>query len=187
MKVSIKTKHLLALMAVTPKEDVRYYLNGIFINLKEGRIVATDGHRLLSVPCDIVGIDRRRNYDNIILALPNFKPKKSGAEEVQIDLDIHEQDARWYFTDRAMVTSSMTTKFIDGKYPEYQQIIDKAMAPAKRGSKKVGFNPRYLYDVTVALDMAGCALNLHGSDNAFYVTFDEDQHGLIYIVMPMRI
>ena len=46
IKVTIPANYLLALQHLAPKKEVRYYLNGVAIIAKSGKIslVATDGH-----------------------------------------------------------------------------------------------------------------------------------------------
>ena len=45
-RVEVKTCNLKAAFVAAPKNDSRYYLNGIFIDAKEGKIKSTDGRTL---------------------------------------------------------------------------------------------------------------------------------------------
>ena len=104
------------------QQDVRYYLNGLFLSATcEGLVaVATDGHRLakyvLRKKLDI-GEERQ-------VILPNKTVTElrrqlgTGSDDVQIDLG--EKTAR-IRSGRV----SMTSKLVDGKYPEYERVIPR--------------------------------------------------------------
>lgn len=104
------------------QQDVRYYLNGMLLEVKEGmiRAVATDGHRLAlsESQCDgTEGIDLQ-----VIL------PRKAVQElsrlisdgDAPIDIDVSSNHIRL-----KMESSSFTSKLIDGKFPDYDRVIPK--------------------------------------------------------------
>ena len=101
-------------------QDVRYYLNGLLMEIDEGEIhlVATDGHRLAYAA-------RKLNVDygdkrQIIL------PRKSVVELIRMlsDCDrsvviaVGENHAQFQIDDL-----TLTTKLIDGRYPDYNRVI----------------------------------------------------------------
>ncbi len=106
-------------------EETRYYLNGIFLHVPEAnkeklRAVATDGHRLAQAEIPIpVGAE---DMPGIIL------PKKAVGEirkltdstDGKIKITISSSKAQFVFPN-----SVLTTKLIDGSFPDYQRVIPK--------------------------------------------------------------
>ena len=102
------------------QQDVRYYLNGILMELGPNNIklVATDGHRLAlsQAPLDSGVTDERQ----III------PRKAVMELSRL-LDSSDSPANCELSQNhfRVETSSLifTTKLIDGKFPDYQRVI----------------------------------------------------------------
>ena len=101
-------------------QDVRYYLNGLLLEIGDGmiRAVATDGHRLAlsEAECNLeasTGIQ-------VIL------PRKAVLELVRllsdndeaINIEVSSNHIRF-----SMHDTSFTSKLIDGKFPDYQRVI----------------------------------------------------------------
>ena len=102
------------------QQDVRYYLNGILMEISPGRLklVATDGHRLALSETDLetdVGEDRQ-----III------PRKAVLELSRL-LDSVDEPAKCILSSnhiRLQIGSLVfTSKLIDGKFPDYQRVI----------------------------------------------------------------
>jgi DNA polymerase-3 subunit beta len=102
------------------QQDVRYYLNGLMLELSPNRLrtVATDGHRLAISETDAeIQINDIRQ---III------PRKGVTELVrlledsdsQMRLQVGENHIKMDLPD-----ISFTSKLIDGKFPDYQQVI----------------------------------------------------------------
>ena len=105
-------------------EETRYYLNGIYLHAakSEGvsvlRAVATDGHRLARVQVPLPeGAD---GMPGVIVPRKTVvelrKLLDEGGEEVTISLS--ETKIRFAFDDAAM-----TSKLIDGTFPDYERVI----------------------------------------------------------------
>lgn len=106
-------------------EETRYYLNGIYIHAKkEGdakvlRVVATDGHRLACVESplpkgaeDLSGvIIPRKTIAEIRKLLDD-----NGADHITVGMS--ENKIRFSFED-----VTLTSKLIDGTYPDYERVI----------------------------------------------------------------
>ena len=102
------------------QQDVRYYLNGLLLELADGvlRAVATDGHRLAM--CEqregIAGAD---NFQIII-------PRKAVLElgrmledsDREIAIEVGSNNVRIIMGD-----TIFTSKLIDGKFPDYQKVV----------------------------------------------------------------
>jgi len=102
------------------QQDVRYYLNGLLFDLRDGvlRCVATDGHRLAL--CEATLEEAQGNKRQIIV------PRK-GVQELQrlleggdrsLELELGRSHIR---VKRDDVT--FTSKLIDGKFPDYEAVI----------------------------------------------------------------
>lgn len=100
-------------------QDVRYYLNGMLLDLREGalRCVATDGHRLAL--CETQAELSGRTKRQVIL------PRK-GVTELQRLLDGDGELELEFGKNHLRVTRSdfvFTTKLIDGRFPDYEAVI----------------------------------------------------------------
>ena len=115
-------------------EETRYYLNGIFLHTidSEGdlklRAVATDGHRLaraeMKAPAGSEGMPGVIVPRKTVGELQKLLGDIDAETEVRVELS----DAKMRFTIGAVV---MTSKLIDGTFPDYQRVIpqnnDKAL------------------------------------------------------------
>ncbi|MFK8066855.1 MAG: DNA polymerase III subunit beta [Gammaproteobacteria bacterium] len=101
-------------------QDVRYYLNGLLIELDGDNIraVATDGHRL--------ALSETRFSTGLSELLQIIVPRK-GVLEINRLLDDGEKDVEIVISSNHLrvVTEnqSLTTKLIDGKFPDYDRVI----------------------------------------------------------------
>lgn len=104
-----------------PQNDVRYYLNGIFWELKNYRLcaVASDGHRLAY---STTAIDVNGNAQFIV-------PRKGVLEltrlliEDQEKVDVIVNNSHMRVKTNAF---TFTTKLIDGRYPDHNLLIPKS-------------------------------------------------------------
>ena len=101
-------------------QDVRYYLNGALLDLREGalRCVATDGHRLAL--CETIIDSNAPSRRQLIL------PRK-GVTELQRLLDAGDGTVDVEFgRNHVRVTRQdfvFTSKLIDGRFPDYEAVI----------------------------------------------------------------
>ena len=121
-------------------QDVRYYLNGLLLELEAGRIraVATDGHRLAltdkpmahSVAKEMQFIIPRKGVLEILRLL------NAVGETVHLRLGENHIQVRGE-------ALSLTTKLVDGRFPDYGRVIpeecDKAVI-ANRESMRAGLS-----------------------------------------------
>ena len=103
-------------------QDVRYYLNGLLLEIENSKIraVATDGHRLAltDVNADIIVPD----------GLQVIIPRKGVLEIIRmmnvagdtVTLSIGEGHAKIKFNNQ-----SLTTKLVDGRFPDYERAIPR--------------------------------------------------------------
>jgi DNA polymerase-3 subunit beta len=101
-------------------QDVRYYLNGLFLRIgAEGIMaVATDGHRMAKVG-EVVSLDVEEAIELIL-------PRKT-VGELQRLLSAGDDPLRLDFSDKSIVAhlgdSVITSKLVDGRYPEFERVI----------------------------------------------------------------
>ena len=116
-------RHLLEKTAFAmANQDVRYYLNGLLLDMDGKRLiaVATDGHRLAKVEATMsLEVSEHRQ---IILprktVLEITRLLGGGVKDAEILVDVSEKTFR-AFLDDAVITS----KLVDGRYPEYERVI----------------------------------------------------------------
>ncbi|MEM8844378.1 MAG: DNA polymerase III subunit beta [Pseudomonadota bacterium] len=101
------------------QQDVRYYLNGLMLEAKDGllRAVATDGHRLSmgDTKLESEGMERQ-----VIV------PKKAVQEFMRI-LSNSDSKVELLFSQNHLQANlgdiRFVTKLIDGKFPDYQRVV----------------------------------------------------------------
>ncbi|PKM42807.1 MAG: DNA polymerase III subunit beta [Gammaproteobacteria bacterium HGW-Gammaproteobacteria-1] len=104
-------------------QDVRYYLNGMLLEMKTGqlRTVATDGHRLAisEVDCpDVAGEERQVIIPRKgVLELSRLL----GDGETTCELVVSSNHIRVALGDIVM-----TSKLVDGRFPDYDRVVPKA-------------------------------------------------------------
>ncbi|MBK8164051.1 MAG: DNA polymerase III subunit beta [Gammaproteobacteria bacterium] len=104
------------------QQDVRYYLNGLLLELENRiiRMVATDGHRLAM--CETQYPKEINKNQSIII------PRKAVIELYRLLADDDsEVEIRvgGNFIQVKTTEISFTTKLIDGRFPDYQNVIPK--------------------------------------------------------------
>jgi len=104
------------------QQDVRYYLNGLLLELENNslRAVATDGHRLALKEIQVkTGIEEAQQ---III------PRKGVVELIRL-LDGEDESISVEVSQNHIRVSKdkvqFTSKLIDGKFPDYQRVIPK--------------------------------------------------------------
>ncbi|HMO31033.1 DNA polymerase III subunit beta [Enterovirga sp.] len=228
-------------------EETRYYLNGIYLHTIEAegemrlRAVATDGHRLARIElpapegaAGMPGIIVPRKAVSEIQKLVADEP----GEAVRISLS--QAKIRFAFGAEGSGVV-LTSKLIDGTFPDYQRVIptgnDKRLTIEKKDFQEavdrvstissergravklaiaegrmtlsvnnpdsgnaveeldvdydaspldIGFNARYLLDITNQLD-SDTALFKLADPGSPTVIQDRDEAATLYVLMPMRV
>lgn len=103
------------------QQDVRYYLNGMLLEIRGKRIraVATDGHRLALADTQF---DSEADLD-IQVILPRKAVLELGrlltdSEEETASIEVSGSHIRVHLRD-----SSFTSKLIDGRFPDYERVM----------------------------------------------------------------
>jgi DNA polymerase-3 subunit beta len=118
-------------------EETRYYLNGIYLHAAETdgtkvlRAVATDGHRLARVEEPLPeGAD---GMPGVIVPRKTIGELRKLIDEVTDDVEIALSDTRIQFKVGAV---TLTSKLVDGTFPEYDRVIPRDNDRVLRVGKK---------------------------------------------------
>jgi DNA polymerase-3 subunit beta len=223
-------------------EETRYYLNGIYLHAAEGetgpvlRAVATDGHRLARMEVPLP--DGAAEMPGVIVPRKTVNELRKLIDEAEDDVAVALSDTKIRFASGGVV---VTSKLIDGTFPDYDRVIpaanDKFMevscnrferavdlvstisteksraiklsisenslvlsatSPDSGSateeleveygdeSMEIGFNSRYLIDITQQItgDKARFALSDSASPT---LVRDLDDSSALYVLMPMRV
>ena len=222
-------------------EETRYYLNGIYLHAADNngvavlRAVATDGHRLARFEMPLP--DGAAGMPGIIIPRKTVGELRKLVEEAgdSIEVSLSESKIRFQF-DHIVLTS----KLIDGTFPDYQRVIPKgndkivevnpkvfsraidrvstisdgksravkislngktmtlsANSPEAgsatedlevngNDNMEIGFNARYLLDITQQIEGDGCRLSLADSASPTIIQ-DAGDASALYVLMPLRV
>jgi DNA polymerase-3 subunit beta len=118
-------------------EETRYYLNGIYVHATESdgrkvlRAVATDGHRLARVEEDLP--EGAGTMPGVIVPRKTVGELRKLLDETTGGVDIALSDTRIQFTAGPV---TLTSKLIDGTFPEYERVIPRDNDKVLRVGKK---------------------------------------------------
>ncbi|MBW4021946.1 MAG: DNA polymerase III subunit beta [Proteobacteria bacterium] len=119
-------------------EETRYYLNGIYLHTAAGsdgvkmlRAVATDGHRLARVEEPLP--EGAEAIPGVIIPRKTVAEARKLLDESQEDVEIALSETRIQFT---LGTVRLTSKLIDGTFPEYERVIPRDNDKILRVGKK---------------------------------------------------
>jgi hypothetical protein len=184
--------------------DVRYYLNGILLELPAGRMVATDGHRLLV--CTGPQIDAAQLGDlpaQVILprdlverALKAYtglykRAGKLGDVNVPVTITAAAAGKPPTITINLPDNGSVTGPAIDGQFPDWRRVLPKWDALGEQTLTQC--NPQYVFD---AHDAIACYRNEKYSEKSGIMmyqrgagpsVFTDGTDGVLVIVMPLRV
>lgn len=114
------------------QQDVRYYLNGMYWELRSGRLrtVATDGHRLAI--CTFPGALQSLEDTQVIF------PRKGVLELARLMQNDEEEVTLILGSNHLRATTpafTFTSKLIDGKFPEYERVLPRTTDKRLHGSR----------------------------------------------------
>ncbi|MCR0983150.1 DNA polymerase III subunit beta [Roseomonas populi] len=107
-------------------EETRYYLNGIYLHATEAngtkvlRAVATDGHRLARVEEPLP--DGAEGMPGVIVPRKTIAELRKLAEEATDEIEMRLSDTKLQVK---VGTVTLTSKLIDGTFPDYERVIPK--------------------------------------------------------------
>ncbi|MCZ7637563.1 MAG: DNA polymerase III subunit beta [Verrucomicrobia bacterium] len=107
-------------------DETRYVLNGIFFSLKEHKVaaVATDGRRL-ALTDEEADIESAVNAEFIVPTKAVNELLRLLQDKGSVELRYSENQAAFKLTDEKGGMILVTTKLVEGTYPNYQQVIPR--------------------------------------------------------------
>jgi len=204
MKISIQHDIIKALLIVSGKKDIRYYLNSVCISARANGdivLVSCDGSRLLAYPVSADDVEYAEGESVFVgecviprEALESVKPVKYGKGSFPITVTLNREadrqdPERVGVTIKGKITievkgsTTTTTSPVDGKYPDWMRIM-----PAKVSGEPAQYNADYVGDfgkvcVLMGNKLAAPIINHNGTEAAVITNLGQ----AIGILMPMRI
>lgn len=186
-EVTVSLGHLKALKLFSGKKNIRYYLNGIYVEFNKYNtvFVATDGHRLLSAA--IYNKETQHGRNTIGAIIPNetidsLLKVKSSVGAAFISLEVQDNIVKKINIINDSI--KLETLPINGKYPDFRRVFPESV------SNQVGhYDFSYLNDFTKAAQYISGKKNAHAilsqnGDNAALVSLDyPDCAG---VICPLR-
>ena len=169
--IEIKSGVLNAMLNLSGKKDIRYYLNGVMIEAHENRLrlVATDGH--------VMGIyqDEIESNDSFRIVIPNDIISKLDKKQTNV---LSRDGDQWRIDNISFAP-------IDGQYPDYMRVL-----PREPLTKEMAqFNPDFItrfHKVAKGFGFKAGLLGItHNGQNAALVDIGMPLN-FVGIMMPMR-
>jgi DNA polymerase-3 subunit beta len=196
VKITVPAEHIAVLKLFAANNDVRYYLNGINLEIgrTESRLVATNGHML---GCFRIESEQPGVYEpltNVIIPNDLLKAvKDKGRVEITIgptETEMKKDEPMPVSQSRPVTLTyagmSMSGKTIDGEFPKWRNTI-----PTKVSGEAAQFDPHYIGMLSKAwIIMHGnkghrCVGIGHNGDGAALI--DMDNANFVGLIMPMRL
>ncbi|HSF92308.1 MAG TPA: DNA polymerase III subunit beta, partial [Paracoccaceae bacterium] len=105
-------------------EETRYYLNGVYMHAAEGaqgrtlRCVATDGHRLARIDAELP--EGAADMPGVIVPRKTVGEMRKLLDDDDADIAVSVSETKVRFATPAI---SLTSKVIDGTFPDYTRVI----------------------------------------------------------------
>lgn len=169
--IEIKSGALNAMLNLSGKKDIRYYLNGVLIQVHENRLrlVATDGH--------VMGIyqDEIASDDSFQIVIPNEIISKLDKKQTNV---LSRDGDQWRIDNISFAP-------IDGQYPDYMRVL-----PREPLTKEIAqFNPDFIvrfHKVAKGFGFKAGLLGItHNGQNAALVDIGMPLN-FVGIMMPLR-
>jgi DNA polymerase III subunit beta len=223
-------------------EETRFYLNGIYLHAVKSdkkavlRAAATDGHRLAQF--ELKQPEGSADIPGVIVPRKTITELRRLLDDAEGAIDVSLSDTKIQFISDGV---ELTSKLIDGTFPDYQRVIpaanDKALvldskefaqavdrvstisadktravklslskdkltltvvnpdsgtateelgATYNSGALEIGFNARYLLDITGQIEGKEVRFLLSDAGSPTLIE-DTDDNGTLYVLMPMRV
>lgn len=180
---TIRADVLKGLLLIAAKEDLRFYLCGIYFDTENGALVATDGHKLMAYKCDLP-----KDVKPFILPRATCLQaiKMATKRNNHLDVEIAGEGKQRTVTLRAVGGASCMGLECDGTYPHWRRVIPT------RCSLQVGqYDAEYLEQLHAAfmlvLDTTKKCLPgiIHNGETGPALVLNGNEN-VIGIIMPVR-
>ena len=191
MNITISTNIFAAISIFRGIEDIRYYLNGLYLETgaNGARLVGCDGHQLAVAKLE-------GEYPEASIIIPGslvaaVKSKAKGPEHVMLEFNNGQQqfvkkgNVASVFVPRDITLTvgeiTSTAKELDGKFPDYRRVV-----PEEADGTTAQFDPRLINRVEKACAMLGyksfTGIAYNGDKSGLSVIDD----GFVVVTMPFR-
>lgn len=187
MNITINTDIFAAAALFRGVEDIRYYLNGLYLETGSNgaRLVGCDGHQLAVAKLE-------GDYPEASIIIPSslvaaIKTKAKGPKEVVLEFNEGQKqfDGKGGFIPRDITLTfgetTTTAKELDGKYPEYRRVV-----PTEVSGTVAQFDPKLVNRVDRACAILGYKFFTgiaHNGDSSGLTVIDD---GFLVVTMPFK-
>lgn len=191
---TINIRVLKAVEVAASSEELRYYLNGVFVEFTPEMIVytATDGHRLLVASEDYLEEEIRPSSTVSAIVpsslLDKVKVGKKDAELAQLSIDCSESKVRAVIEYQGAIYSDLA---IEANYPNARAVVPRSVS-----GEVAKFNPHYLVSFEKARAIAtnskageDCIIAHNGGSPALVdmnIVEKDEGFRMFGVIMPMR-
>ena len=164
MNITIQSHHLAALSACIRPDNVRQFLDGLWIDPDREKLIATDGHVLLAAPMVLHApvSDQDRAFCGTHILPPVRVPRRKDSFRVAIEIDQEDARVRLAYPDLdAPELSFRTTPLSNSKrLPDWTRVAKLAdfIPMVKLPDRFPAFDPTKLAPIGKALKAPGCRL-----------------------------
>lgn len=145
MKTTIETKAIFAASITAAQKDIRYYLQGVYVNFKTASrftCAGTDGHMLFVGIGHIDEIEGNDDLTGLSLIIPNEAIKKMDKKKPYVSFETL-GDSRFIIDDQIFTA-------IDAKFPDIGRVIPATLDTSEIAPAQ--YNPEYLVRAQKALN-----------------------------------
>jgi DNA polymerase-3 subunit beta len=191
MNIIIKTDVFAAVSVFRAIDDVRYYINGIYLETgtNGARLVATDGHQMAVAKIDGSFPESTIILPNSLIAAVKSKPK--APQQVMLEFkEGHREYTKQGNVERVFLARDITLTFgeittsakeIDGTFPNYRRSV-----PSEVDGTPTQFDPRLIGRIDKACSTLGyksfVGIAYNGDRSALSVIDDN----FVVVTMPFR-
>ena len=130
-EVLVQLGHLKALKLFVAKKDIRYYLNGVYVEFNKYNtiFVATDGHRLLSAAVYHNEVQHGRDTLGVVIPIETIDALlkvKSTLGAASISLEVENNVVTKIHIVNDVV--KLETRPIVGKYPDFRRVFPESVS-----------------------------------------------------------
>ena len=186
MNITINTDVFAAASVFLGVDDIRYYLNGLYLETGENgaRLVGSDGHQLAVAKLE----GSFPTSSNIIRGslVAAVKAKAKGPEKVTLAFNQGSQKYKKGVFEAREITLTFgelttTAKELDGKFPDYRRVV-----PSEVDGITSQFDPKLISRIEKACTVLGyksfTGIAYNGDKSALSVIND----GFLVVTMPLR-
>jgi DNA polymerase-3 subunit beta len=186
MNITINTDVFAAASVFLGVDDIRYYLNGLYLETGENgaRLVGSDGHQLA-----VAKLEGSFPTSSIIIPgslVAAVKAKAKGPEKVTLAFNQGSQKYKKGVFEAREITLTFgelttTAKELDGKFPDYRRVV-----PSEVDGITSQFDPKLISRIEKACTVLGyksfTGIAYNGDKSALSVIND----GFLVVTMPLR-